>query len=91
MGEVFKQEIQYLNSMGLVLVEVSTPSTKVSRIRPYLPCWAVEGNFLQGDRLLRQFKYEQGMLGGKRRRPFTPVDTDPTSVKNMLVSLEMVD
>ena len=47
--------------------------------------------FYKGDRLLRQFKYEQEMLGGKGRRPFTPVDTDPTSVKNMLLSLEMVD
>ena len=45
----------------------------------------------KGDRLLRQFKYEQGILGGKRRRPFSPVDTNPTFVQNMLLSLEMVD
>ena len=38
---------------------------------------------------MRQFKYEQGMLGGKRRRPFSPVDTNPTSVQNMLLGLEM--
>ena len=44
-----------------------------------------------GDRLLRQFKYEQGVLGDKRRRPFSPVDTNLTSVQNMLLGLEMVD
>ena len=47
--------------------------------------------FYKGDRLLRQFKYEQGMPGGKRRRLFSPMDTDPTSVKNMLLGLEMAD
>ena len=31
------------------------------------------------------------MFGGKRRRPFTLVDTNPTSVKNMLLGLEMAD
>ena len=91
MIEIEQHEIQYLNSMGLLLVEVPTHFTKASRIRPHLPCWVTEGNFYKGDRLLRQFKYEQGMPGGKRRRPFTPVDTDPTSVKKMLLSLEMVD
>ena len=44
-----------------------------------------------GDKLLRQFKYEQGMPGGKRRRFFTPVDTNPTFVMNMLLGLEMAD
>ena len=47
--------------------------------------------FYKGDRLLRQFKYEQGMSGGKRRRSFSPVDTNSTSVKNMLLGLKMVD
>ena len=47
--------------------------------------------FYKGDRLLRQFKYEQGMPGGKRRRPFSPMDTNPTSIQNMLVGLEMAD
>ena len=47
--------------------------------------------FYKGDRLLRQFKYEQGIPGGKRKRPFSPVDTNPTSVQNMLFGLEMVD
>ena len=47
--------------------------------------------FYKGDRLLRQFKYEQEMPGGKRRRFFTPVDTNPTSVMNMLLGLEMAD
>ena len=31
------------------------------------------------------------MLGGKRRRPFTSVDTNPTSIWNMLLGLEMAD
>ena len=31
------------------------------------------------------------MSSGKRRRPFTLVDTNPTSVKNMLLGLEMAD
>ena len=47
--------------------------------------------FYKGDRLLRQFKYEQGILGGKRRRPFSPVDANPTSIQNMLLGLEMAD
>ena len=40
---------------------------------------------------MRKFKYEQGMPGGKRKRPFSPVDTNPTSVQNMLLGLEMAD
>ena len=47
--------------------------------------------FYKGYRLLRQFKYKQGMPGGKRRRLFSPVDTNPTSVQNMLLGLEMAD
>ena len=47
--------------------------------------------FYKADILLRQFQYEQGMPGGKRRRPFIPVDTNPTSIKNMLLGLEMAD
>ena len=31
------------------------------------------------------------MPGGKRRRPFSLVDTNPTSVQNMLLDLEMAD
>ena len=31
------------------------------------------------------------MPGGKRKRPFTPVDTNPIFIKNMLLGLEMVD
>ena len=31
------------------------------------------------------------MPGGKRRRFFTPVGTNPTFVQNMLLGLEMVD
>ena len=45
--------------------------------------------FYKADRLLRQFQYDQGMLGGRGRKPFTPVDTNPTSIKNMLLGLEM--
>ena len=40
---------------------------------------------------MSQFKYEQGILGGKRKRPFSPVDTNPTSVQNMLLGLEMAN
>ena len=47
--------------------------------------------FYKRDRLLRQFKYEQGMPSGQRRRPFSPADTNPTSVKKMLLALEMAD
>ena len=72
-------------------MDVPTPSTSVSRIRSHLPYWVVGGPFYKGDRLLRQFKYEQGMLGGNRRRPFTPMDINPTSVKNMVLGLEMAD
>ena len=31
------------------------------------------------------------MPSGKRRRPFTPVDTNPTSIKNILLGLEMAN
>ena len=47
--------------------------------------------FYKADRLLRQFQYEQGMPGGKGRKPFTPMDTNPTSIRNMLLGLEMAD
>ena len=47
--------------------------------------------FYKVDKLLRQFQYEQGMPGGKGRKPFTPVDTNPTSIRNMLLGLEMAD
>ena len=40
---------------------------------------------------MRQFKYERGIPGGNRRRPFNPVDINPTSVKNILLGLEMAD
>ena len=42
----------------------------------------------KADRLLRQFQYEQGMPGGRGRKPFIPMDTNPTSIRNML-GLEM--
>ena len=48
----FIQETQYLNSMGLLLVEVPTPFTEVFRIRSYFPCWITESNFLQGRETL---------------------------------------
>ena len=31
------------------------------------------------------------MLGGKRRNFFTPMDTNPTSIKNRLLGLEMAN
>ena len=36
--------------------------------------------FYMEDRLLRQFKYEQRMPSGKRKKPFSSVGTNPTSV-----------
>ena len=50
-----------------------------------------KATFDKDNRLLRQFQYEQGMPSGKRRKPFTLVDTNHTSIRNMLLSLEMVD
>ena len=47
--------------------------------------------FYKADILLRQFQYEQGMPGGKGRKPFTPMNTNPTSIRNMLLGLEMAD
>ena len=40
---------------------------------------------------MRQFQYEQGMPGEEKRRPFTPVDTNRTSIWNILLGLEMND
>ena len=40
---------------------------------------------------MRQFQYEQGMPGGKGRKPFTHVDTNPTSIRNVLLGLDMAD
>ena len=31
------------------------------------------------------------MLDGKGRKPFAPIDTNPTSIRNMLLGLEMAD
>ena len=50
-----------------------------------------KATFYKGDRLFRQFKYEQGIPDGKRRRPFSPVETNPTAIQNMLLGLEMAD
>ena len=47
--------------------------------------------FYKADRLLRQFQYEHGMPSGKGRKPFTLVDTNPTSIRNMSLGLEMAD
>ena len=40
---------------------------------------------------MRQFQYKQGMPGGRGRKPFILVDTNPTSIRNMLLGLEMAD
>ena len=45
--------------------------------------------FYKADRLLRQFQYDQGMLSGRGRKPFTPVETNLTSIRNMLLGFEM--
>ena len=47
--------------------------------------------FYKADRLSRQFQYKQGTPSGKGRKLFTPVDTNPTSIRNMLLGLEMAD
>ena len=50
-----------------------------------------KATFYKVDRLLRQFQYEQGMPGRKGRKPFPPVDTNPTSIRNMFLGLEMAN
>ena len=47
--------------------------------------------FYKGDKLLGKFEYKQGMPGGKRRRHFSLMNINPTSIKNMLLGLEMAD
>ena len=47
--------------------------------------------FYTADRLLRQFQYVQGIPSGKGRKPFTPVDTNPTFTRNRLLDLEMAE
>ena len=51
----------------------------------------MRANFYKANGLLRQFQYVQGIPGGRGRRPFTPVDTAPTSIRNMLLGLGMAD
>ena len=70
--------------MGLLLVEVPTPFIEVPGLDHIFLVWLRRATFYKGDRLLRQFKYEQGMPGGKRRRFFT-------SVQNMILGLEMAN
>ena len=60
-------------------------------IRSYLHSQVKEATFYKADKLLRQFQYEQGTPGGKGRKPFTPVDINPTSIRNMLLGLEMAE
>ena len=50
-----------------------------------------KATFYKANRLLSQFQYEQGMPGSRGRKPFVPVDTTPTSVRNMLLDLDMAD
>ena len=47
--------------------------------------------FYKANRLLRQFQYEKGMPGGRRRKHFVPIDTTPTSIRNMLLGFDMGD
>ena len=77
--------------MGLLLVEVPPPLLRSLRLDHIFLFGLWRETFYKGDRLLRQFKYEQGMPGGNRRQLFTPVDTNPISVQNMLLGLEMAD
>ena len=50
-----------------------------------------KATFYKADKVLRQFQYEQGMPSSRGRKPFVPVDTTPTSVRNMLLDLDMAD
>jgi len=50
-----------------------------------------KATFYKANRLLSQFQYKQGIPSGKRRKPFTPMDTNPTSIRNMLLGLEMAN
>ena len=50
-----------------------------------------KATFYKANRFLRQFQYEHRTPGGKGRKPFTLVDTNPTSTRNMLLGLEMAD
>ena len=50
-----------------------------------------KATFYKVDRLLRQFQYVQGMPSRKGRKPFPPMDTNPTSIRNMVLGLEMAD
>ena len=91
MGEVLGQEIQYLNSMGLLLVEVPTCLLRSLGSDHIFLVGLQRATFYKGDRLLRQFKYEQGMAGGKRRT-FSLVDTNPISLilAETLLGLDVV-
>ena len=62
----------------------------ISRIDHIFIVGLWRATFYKVDKLLRQFQYKQGMPGGKRRRPFTPVDTNPTSVRNILLDQSFV-
>ena len=50
-----------------------------------------EVTFYKAGRLLRQFQYEQGIPSGKRRKLFTIMDTNRTSIRNMLLGLEIAN
>ena len=77
--------------MELLLVEMPTPLLWSSGSDHIFIVGLRMATFYKADRLLRQFQYKQGMPGGKRRTPLTPVDTYPTSIRNMLLGLEMAD
>ena len=77
--------------MGLLLVEVPPPLLRSLGLDHIFLFGLWRETFYKGDRLLRQFKYEQGMPGGNRRKLLTPMDTNPISVQNMLLGLEMAD
>ena len=62
----------------------------ISRIDHIFIVGLWRATFYKVDKLLRQFQYKQGMPGGKRRRPFTPVDTNPISVRKILLDQSFV-
>ena len=77
--------------MELLLVEMPTPLLWSSGSDHIFIVGLRMATFYKADRLLRQFQYKQGMPSGKTRRPFTFMDINPTSKRNILLGLEMVD
>ena len=75
--------------MELSLVEVPPPLLRSPGLDHIFIVGLRRATFYKADKLLRQFQYEQGMPSGRGRKPFTPVETNLTSIRNMLLGFEM--